>query len=149
VADACFKTGISSLIGQTEGVIFLDYDRNNSEGYADIFLSDGSYSNIAYWDNANKNFYFIVSGYSTKALNDSSIGIGRYKIAVAYKSGDYVLYVNGVQKATDTTTGVPPMSQIGLSTEQTIPRGQGNPINQVALFKTRLTNAELQALTTL
>jgi uncharacterized membrane protein len=149
VADACFKTGISSLIGQTEGVIFLDYDRNNSEGYADIFLSDGSYSNIAYWDNANKNFYFIVSGYSTKALNDSSIGIGRYKIAVAYKSGDYVLYVNGVQKATDTTTGVPPMSQIGLSTEQTIPRGQGNPINQVALFKTRLTNAELASLTTI
>jgi hypothetical protein len=41
------------------------------------------------------------------------------------------------------------MSQIGLSTEQTIPRGQGNPINQVALFKTRLTNAELASLTTI
>ena len=26
VADACFKTGISSLIGQTEGVFFADYN---------------------------------------------------------------------------------------------------------------------------
>ena len=50
VADACFKTGISSLIGQTSGVLFVDfyakgsYDSNNLL----MLISSGSGGEIIY-----------------------------------------------------------------------------------------------------
>jgi hypothetical protein len=39
----------------------------------------------------------------------------RYKIAYAYKSGDWALYINGVQKRTNAEPNVPAVSQFNLS----------------------------------
>ena len=71
----------------------------------------------------------------------------RYKIAFAYKANDYVAYVNGVQKGTDTSATVPATSALYINSYSDFTEIQKKEVNQALLFKTRLTNAELQSLT--
>ena len=74
-------------------------------------------------------------------------------MAIGYANNDFVLYANGALIASDTSGTAPTnLSFLGLSAEQqsTIsPVGGSNPVNQVALFKTRLSNSDLIALTTI
>ena len=69
-------------------------------------------------------------------------------MAIAYKTNDFAFYVNGVQIGIDTNGGVPALSVFSYD------NGSGSApfygiSNQVALFKTRLSNSELASLTTL
>jgi len=149
VADAASKTGISSLIGQTEGTIFFEADVTNSFG---IQLGNSTSSN----DYVNS-IQIAISASSTNAgchvggvsqMNFGGAGrTGVQKIALAYKQNDFVLYANGTQLTTDTSASVPAMAAIiynhvDLGT-------QNGKVAQTLLFKTRLTNAQLAELTTL
>ena len=158
-ADACSKTGISSLIGQTQGTIFLDVNFNLSNQQDDtrFVLSDGSTNNwifVGYPDGGvnNKVRLYVstttttVTFYSTNPLLQ-----GRNKIACGYQSGNFVIYLNGVLEATNSTAmTIPTCSNLTL---------EGSPyvnatseivnLNQVVLFPTRLLNSELASLTSL
>ena len=161
VADACSKTGVSSLIGQTEGTIYAEYNFDASidnSGGSDrdiLSMTDGTFSNsiqIVHYGNgvgsAYKKVYLYVrvSSSYVVTISSSQYNSGLMKVACGYKNNDYVLYVNGVQIGTDTSAGVPACSQIdvGKSTIATT-----TEINQALLYDTRLTNAELETLTTL
>jgi hypothetical protein len=159
VADACFKTGISSLIGQTEGVIFFDgyFGNETDEMYAIIQNSLGS--------STTSSMYLIKSSSSIKfqsydstttlqwEISGGSYTLGqRIKIAGAYKANDIVLYVNGVQIGTDTSATIATCTalQIGVYPASPTANFQYNgKVNQAILFPTRLSNSELQSLTTL
>jgi hypothetical protein len=164
VADAASKTGISSLIGQTEGTLFADvnWTFKNEAGSPVVGILTIN-NNVANLDNCiilgierqtsgiNRVYCLVQNAGATEAgLFGSSISSGRYKIALAYKANDFVLYVNGVQIATDTSGSVPTTSQVLLG-----PRFNGDSvitddrIAQALLFKTRLTNAQLAELTTI
>lgn len=151
-ADVISKTGISSLIGQTEGTIFVDTNisiRSNTRVLLDV--QDGT---------NNDTFQFILGGntltvniYDGGNLQASLNGgycLGRKKIALGYKANDFVLYIDGVQVATDTNGTVPTASLMALGYLY-IASGYelGDTINSSALWKTRLTNAELAEITTL
>ena len=149
-ADSASKTGISSLIGQTEGTIFFDFTLNEYDTSSIFVMSTigGAYADFGF---AYYSGTFTVSVYNTTLqaeltatdMNDSGV----YKVGFAYANNDFVLYVNGVQKAVD-TSGTPPAA----STFNIHPSGlyDGNwGINQTLLFKTRLTNAQLAELTAL
>jgi hypothetical protein len=152
VADACFKTGISSLIGQTQGTLFVDVTEEAQNNGRYIFVSDGSATNRVVIYQAGEVINVYCSAGATFNLTYSPPA-GRLKIAFVYKSGDYALWVNGVQRATSTETAVPTgLSATGIgSNENSI--GTPEPIdagvNQAILFPTRLTNAELASLTTI
>jgi hypothetical protein len=153
VADACFKTGISSLIGQTEGTMFVDVTEEAKNDGRYMFLSDASFTNriVIYQASGAINVYCSAGS----SFNISySPPAGRLKIAFVYKSNDYALWVNGVERTAVTTVSAVPtgLSATGIgSNEGSI--GTAEPldagVNQAALFKTRLTNAELASLTTL
>jgi len=161
VADACFKTGISSLIGQTEGTFFVEteYDREGLSVLARKLISanDGSSANLIdiYVPSGQNSLQARIRANSTTlgGISTSSVPLGKVKIAYAYKANDYVLYINGVQIGTVTTGGSITFSSV-VSTLQ-IGDGEsgadelGGKIGQVVVFKTRLTNAELASLTTL
>jgi hypothetical protein len=152
-ADVISKTGISSLIGQTEGTVFVDIDINSSYAQDDmrfISVSDGTSANWYFIGTNNANefrFYFRASN-TIYVTNSSSFTSGRHKLAFAYKNNDYVAYVDGVQVNNTTTLAVGSTSQIELGNSFS-----GNLFKQfnnlTALWKTRLTNAELAELTTL
>jgi hypothetical protein len=158
LADACSKTGISSLIGQTEGVMFYDgfYGNNPNEVYMFLeqTLASGT-SNAIFVQQFSNTIRFNVNTSTQQAqIISSSYNIGqRIKIAAAYKSNDFVMYINGVQIGTDTSGSVPTCTRLQIGT---YPADPTNPIfipnkgvNQAVLFPTRLSNAELQSLTTL
>jgi hypothetical protein len=143
------------LIGQTEGTFFLDFVfQDNDTSVAGIFsLSDGTTSNRIYIGRlTNRLLRSVVSNSGVTVAEiatatDMVVG-QRYKAAIAYKSNDFAFYVNGTLIGTDTSGAVPATSQIQNNS------GGGaspmfNPINQTLLFKTRLTNSQLQELTSL
>lgn len=167
VADACFKTGISSLIGQTEGVVFIDCVLNGTStggasNFGNIINTNRTASTTAavvltYLESTNtlRASYFNGNGTLTPIVNADKSGItmgSRVKVAFAYKSGDFALYVNGVLASANTTTFTPAggMTDIYID-DVNIYYGypMGLKVDEAILFKTRLTNAELASLTTI
>ena len=150
VADDCSKTGISSLIGQTEGAFMIDVnlDVRASFSYFALAASLGSAANyIGIGIGGGAIDYEVVVGSVLQSgITLANSATGRFKIAGAYKQNDFVFYVNGTQIGTDTSGTVPTCSEIGLFNY-----GQSQPLkyNQAVIFPTRLTNAELASLTTL
>ena len=149
-ADAASKTGISSLIGQTEGTIFVDITTTDDiTTVTPIGISDGTGSNrvILYVGSGILNALVTVSGVAQATISSSSISANtRYKMAIGYKENDFAFYVNGVQIGTDTSGTVPACSKFNYD------NGSGSaPFyglnNQALLFPTRLSNSELAALT--
>jgi hypothetical protein len=143
-ADVISKTGISSLIGQTEGTLFLDFYYN---GLANnhMIINDASFTSYIYINSQNANEIWgqiqnVGIQFSTSAT------AGRYKCALAYKSGSSAFYINGTQVGTSATTFT--LSNNINTLDYTISTPKNN-INASALWKTRLTNAELIELTSL
>ena len=153
-ADLISKTGISSLIGQTEGVIFADFVwEGSTTGAADypLLVYGSSYGNfvaLSTFNNTNA-MYVYVGGTNVVAINGTTFVNGqRYKIAMAYKLNDFVYYLNGTQMGTDTSAGVP-SSMANLRTDTPYGgKSTSQKYNSVIFFPTRLTNAELALLTT-
>jgi len=152
VADACSKTGISSLIGQTSGVIFVDINRTQkSENYnIPIFVGSGNNIIQLYFRSTNDLVGQVyTSAGQQAAIVSSTLANGRYKIALAYASNDFAMYINGVQIGTDSSGNVPTCSQVIIGDDGTGLAQFNDSINQAILFPTRLTNAELASLTTI
>ena len=147
-ADACSKTGISSLIGQTEGVVFVEAANlflSGSRTIALLYTSGSAFYQV--YINASNQFRVDVNG-SFLFLGGSIAANTNYKIAFAYKSGEYALYINGAQIATSASTTMP-SSLTAYYLGNSIGSEQSGAFSQALLFKTRLTNAELAELTTL
>jgi hypothetical protein len=157
VADECSKTGISSLIGQTEGVVFCDFNyiatTNTSDTTPIRLLGSGS-AGIYLEINANNTFESVViNSAGTLVLNSTSSAqtAGRYKFAIAYKANDYAYYLNGTQIGVSTSGAFSSASlnSLYLGMYQSGSQHLGGSINESILFPTRLTNAELASLTTI
>jgi hypothetical protein len=157
VKDNCLKTGVSSLIGQSEGTVFVNFKINGQSFGEDIYSNNknltGSIS-IQVQTNGQLAAYICYSGtFIQIASSTGVIQIGQtYKVAIAYKTGDSALYLNGVQIGTSTTAFAftTTLSEIDIANDAVFFANLNSKnINQVVQFKTRLTNAELASLTTI
>jgi hypothetical protein len=152
VADAASKTGITSLIGQTEGVIFIDFvasAKNADTGGAfSVLLTAGvAGTNFQIYTASNNLRFFKEPNTIDFASSVNLVEGQRYKIAYAYKAGQYAFYVNGVQEGTSTNGSVPAVSSIYINQFSNGTYQAQNKFNQTLLFPTRLTNAQLAELT--
>ena len=157
-ADFISKTGISSLIGQTEGTLYANINFKNWEASNRVLaIGDGTtYNRIVILEGPVANtFRFLITtgGVIQSDIFSSSFTIGNYKIAAAYKNNDVALYINGSQIGTDNLATIPVCSNLylGMSEYSVTPTTLilNDSIKSAALWKTRLTNAELATLTTL
>jgi hypothetical protein len=161
VADACFKTGISSLIGQTEGTLFADviYDANilSISGGSDqpiLAISDGTFQNyislLLQGSNDNRVIaYCITSGVSQALILSSAQTSGTIKIAVSYNSNYFALFVNGVKIGQDTSISIPATNSLNIGSYLALGSQFNTNLKETALWKVQLTDAECIALTTL
>jgi hypothetical protein len=159
LADACSKTGISSLIGQTEGTLFVDTIINGNVNpiLMQIINNTSSFTESIYVEYFRASNVIRANFYNAGVLQatfDAPAVIGtRYKIAAVYKTNDFALYVNGVQIGTDNSgtvqSGLQDLFIGGLKGSPSAQDFNGNTLNKALLFKTRLTNAELASLTSL
>jgi len=154
VADAASKTGISSLIGQTEGTLFFEGSASDLATFKRVAISSGSFSSSVYLDFRNDGSV-VASSWASGGLVlyqpvTPSNPRNRNKYAIAYKSNDWAVYVNGTLAAAQ-SSGAATFSSTLNTLEFAL--GGNDPftgnVNQVLLFKTRLTNAQLAELTTL
>ena len=147
---------VSGCIGQTEGTIYAEVDAVNWTNLGRIFVvSDGTTSNaISILFNTSNRFRLIIDtggGAAQADISSSSLSNGVHKIAVAYANNDIAFFVDGVLVGTDTSATIPACSQIFLGKIGTSSSTNfmNDRIRAAALYTTRLTNAQLAALTTL
>ena len=156
-ADVISKTGVSSLIGQTEGTIFIDAQITNFADAAQSFItiSDGTINNRVELRKSSSSQIILEGAASTGTFPGftlSSVTVGRYKIAVAYKTGDTALFINGAQVGSTSANAFAftSLTNIVVGANATgSTRFLNDRINLATVFPTRLTNAQLATLTTL
>jgi hypothetical protein len=154
-ADQIALTSASSLIGQTEGTLYVEVDWRGTDGASQFLLSINNDSNnrlaIFVASNIDLRMFARSNSVTLTEQGESVTGYsGTQKIAFAYKTDDFELYRNGTSVSTDTAG-----SLSALATLTNIDLGQNNGasgqanmhIRSVALFKKRLTDQQLQALT--
>jgi len=156
--DNISKTGVNALIGQTEGTIFAEVRISRLIGTVSRYIfhiSDGTANNRIYiaFSGASSNIIrariFNAGNLETTIETSTITTTGRYKLALAYKNNDVVFYVNGVQIGTDVTASIPACSRVDLGQNYIAASQFSDSIINPNIFKTRLTNTELQNLTTL
>ena len=152
-ADVISKTGISSLIGQTEGTMFVDFNfiNNNLEGRMSI--SNGYSDRILIIKNINNTLRFYVSRSSISQLDFTTINSfldnQKIKIAVSLKNANFKIFINGVAVYTQNTGAYPLSLQEFSFTDASLTSPFFGNINSVLLFKTQLTDQECINLTTI
>jgi len=159
VKDDIYLTSASSLIGQTEGTLFVEVDwQTTGDINQNLFqINDDTVQNLVgiYENGSNDEIRMIIRSNNVEESNQgasSSSFTGIQKIAFAYKQNDAELYRNGSSISTDTTVD---LSSLGTLTNVDFGQNlsaalQANMwIRAVALFTTRLSDAECEALTTI
>jgi hypothetical protein len=151
-ADVISRTGISSLIGQTEGTLFVyvNYKANNA---GKVYLNLGTLTNnyIALVGRNTNKIAMEVANSGTQVnvqSTDTYSTNQRLKIAMTYKVNDFKLYVNGILQGTDTSGTVPAKAEVYLGSYGNGSFQSMDGINSAVLFTTALTDQECIDLTT-
>ena len=152
--DDCEQTSATSLIGQSEGTMFLDFVANDADALQIIYQVRTT-GNV----NLGQVDFRIQSGNLRALGNDGgspqynisagAVVVGtRYKCAVRYATNDVAFYVNGVLKGTDTNAsfGSSSLNQITFNENASLYYPSVN-LKQALLFKTPLSNLDLAILT--
>ena len=155
VADACNNGGNEQVINSTEGVLYTEISALADDGTNRIIsLSDGTSSNrvlILYQVTSNLiRGQFSVSGQSTITINQTVDTTQFRKIAINWNSTSVKLYING-QKIAETSTGYTFNSNVlkELAFDNVSGGEFYGKCKDVKVYNTALTDAELQALTTI
>jgi hypothetical protein len=151
--DVISKTGISSLIGQTEGTLYAEIYANQAGGQQNWFeINDGSLDNWIFLGKEGNKIRGYIRTNSTNHFDNTSFSITNnapMKVALAYKSGNYALYINGTQIASGTSSFTISNTISVAGFNYTISTGDTSSFKVTALWKTRLTNTQLATLTTI
>jgi len=154
-ADVISVSGaVSGAIGQTEGVLYCEFEFPNADKGDVIRIDSGSDANVVEFVSVNStaqrarikgssgSFINLVANPANMAINT------RFKIAIGYKTGDFALYINGVSQSTDASavTFNAAFNRVLLGPDVAAGRKVVR-IFAAALYPTRLTNAELASLT--
>jgi len=153
-ADVISKTSASALIGQSEGTIYAEFVNTLIASYSEAYLyrifADANNEIWARKEAGGNTYSFRwrANSQNTTFLN-VVVPNGANKIAFGYKSGDTALFLNGSQVGTTSTdvrafANNPTTIAIGSTSS-----GQffNDRIRAASLYTTRLTDAQLQALT--
>jgi hypothetical protein len=157
-ADEIYKTGISSLINSTEGVLFIEtkglFDAPPISTYIQLSKNgESGFDNSLVLQHRNNGYLRVyVNGSATTNLN-FNIDIDftqNHKIAVLYKLNGYKLFIDGVAQS---LFGTPTQTVFsGLDNLSFDLRGSNSwnaKIKNLIVFPSALSDTELTELTTL
>ena len=153
-ADVISKTGISDLIGQTEGIMYVEIAPLTIESTSrDIEISDGNTNRvIIQFNSTGVGAFVIVGGVAQASFSFNNLDTNFKKVALKYKVNDFSLFVDGVKVAFDTSGTTFPLNTLTrLDFKKVTPSSLEyyGKVKSLCLWKTALTDAECIALTTL
>ena len=153
-ADVISNTGVSSLIGQTQGTIFMDLDFTNVgvEKYILILRDTASTNSISFRRLTSGEIRFVLAAPGSSGSTNQSSAVlanGNYKIAYTYISGSIRIFINGVDlfTLTPTFTFGTALSVIQLGHQNSLAQ-LNDSINSFQLYQTVLSPGQCIALTT-
>jgi hypothetical protein len=153
-ADVAEKTGISSLIGQTVGTVFVEFEFSGSkDSFWPVMTVMGASSAelIEIYGSAGSNAVgvYMLDGGTAQFSRTIALTVGRHKLAIAYELNNTVAYLDGtVIGGVDTSCTIPTMTQIALGKfAYSSAYTYGDRIDQAILFPVRLSDSDLAALT--
>ena len=153
-SETASKTGISSLINSSEGVFYAQISALSDDlTFRVISLSDGTSLNrilIGFRNGSNEIYAELKSGGSSQAFLPYTVAdiTSHNKVALKYKSNDISLFINGVKVLTDNSATMPiGLDRIGLDIGTGSESFYGK-CKDLRVYKTALTDSELQTLTT-
>jgi hypothetical protein len=160
-ADSATMTGtnFSSWFSAGEGSIYADAStympvtngalRNDTVSFSDGTANNSIYMGVNSVGTPNSiNLYVVASGVAqvniTRTLTSST-----YRTSYGYKVNDVALLLDGGTVVTDTSVTLPlNLNQLAIGTRSgTSANFQNGTIKKIAYYPMRLTNAQLQALT--
>jgi hypothetical protein len=159
-ADLISKSGVSGFIGQTEGCLYAEVDlrdgvRDTVAGNGILEIATGSTTRtntvtILKATSANNLLMSVRTAAANTILSSATpYVVGINKIALAYQSGNTVLYVNGVLALSSATaftfSGALDAVNLGFYSTAYL----NDRIRAAAIYATRLEDDDLIALTTL
>jgi hypothetical protein len=155
-ADVISLVGaVSGCIGQTQGTVYTEIELTRLGAIRLVFSVNigNTTQNIRLSQAANNTFSVLLvnpSGSATIITTSAFNTPGIYKLAFGYESGNHALYINGNSVGTsDNTTNLPTSSLTQLTLVDPSLGALRGRYRAIALYTSRLTNAELAALTTL
>jgi len=154
------KTGVSSVIGSSEGVYFAEiayfYNGTSVTSTQSILGINDSNNDAIYqigkWGTSFLGFTRNTAGNSVLFSMSPAITSGSFaKLAIKYKAGDHAYWCNGVEITTSTNADSIPATQ-----DRVVASYKGNAlfwefygkIRSIQVYNTALTDAQLLALTT-
>jgi hypothetical protein len=154
-ADVISVTGaVSGSIGQASGTIYIECQSEFATNDIIVINTAGQSPGnnfVSITKTPTNVFRLTIFTSGTIILIDQASAITSFaKIAVAYASGNTALFINGTQIGSTDTTGFSFNAALNNITfiSNMITGTKPTRIRAVALYNTRLTNAELAALTT-
>lgn len=153
LADTAIDTTATSLIGQTEGTLFMEFRAQLTGANQSFSISNGTTTQRVDMRINTANQFVTVGNFGGSTefniIGGTATAGGRFKIAMAYKANDAVLYVNGTQIGTDNSVAVSgTFTRIGFDLAAGT-QPFNSPVTEAAVIPTRLPNATLAQLTTL
>jgi hypothetical protein len=162
VADASNTTGLTSIIGQTEGTFFVDYTflgiGDPITNFSNILTTNKNTDSAIYIlrnaSNATIRAGIIIGGSTVFNLGGGNNAINtKIKIAFVYKSGQSALFINGSKIGSTNTTAftfTQALSEINLNDATTYFGYQAvEEFDQAIIYKKALSDTEAEDLTAL
>jgi len=158
IRDVASKTDLSSSIGQTEGVLYLEMRALTDlvTGSRDISLNSGNTANLVvfYYHPTIPNrvvgriFANNASVYAFDLTLDASSSFN--KMAISYTSSSAKVFLNGVLKSSSSPTILfsSPLNTLSFSSGNNTNNFEGK-VKDLRVYNTALTDSELIDLTTL
>lgn len=156
-ADVCNNSGSAQDFNSEEGVLYAEISALDNQGSSTstvISINDGTVSNrihLFYFVTDNTIYANYRSGGTTRSTADFTLSntADINKFAYKWKSGDFALWVNGVEVDTDTNTTMIPSNTLN---QLDFNAGGGGfnfygKVRNAQVFTEALTDAELQELT--
>ena len=145
--DNTLTTGLSAVLPQTAGTLFweIDYTLGSTSTMLmhNTGVSDYAFLQIGLSGTAEGGIY--ESGVMVDRLAYLGLTSGTYKMAFAYETNSFALYINGVLRDSGTSGSTASISMNTISLDWNSSDFTG--VKQVLLFPTRLSNSDLAALT--
>jgi hypothetical protein len=155
VAEVCNNSGNEQVINSTEGVLYAEISALADGGVIrsiSIFSAADNRITLALHSTTNRvQFFIAMNGYINTVDLDATdiVQTDTNKIACKFKANDYALWINGIEKDTNTTQSNTVQSGTLNSLNFDI-NGSNNfygNVKDLKIYNTALTDAELQALT--
>lgn len=150
-ADVASVNTLSPWYNQTEGTLFVEANATGNVNYPGIaWLAGTGYRAIGFYygPNATESGFEVGDVSSQVGISLTALAKPAYnKFAGAFKANDFAASINGGAVGTDTSGTIPTVSSVIIGALYNGSYQLNGTIQRIAYYPARLTNAQLQALT--